>query len=68
MRVAKEEKNADDALVALLEKDEHAKNAVVVTADLELRRRLVEKGVKTLMGPKQWFGVAKTVLGEEYDQ
>ena len=68
VRVAKEEKNADDALVALLEKDEHAKNAVVVTADLELRRRLIEKGVKTLMGPKQWFGVAKTVLGEEYDQ
>ena len=68
LRCALEEKNSDDLLVVLTEKEEKLKNALFVTADLELRRRLVEKGVKFLMGPKEWFAFAKTDLGDKFDK
>ncbi len=68
IRKAGEMKNSDDAIVGMVEKEEHGKNLMVVTGDLELRRRLIEKGVKLLMGPKVWFGVAKKELGEEFEK
>ena len=68
VRCAKGQKSSDDELVALTEKEEHVKNAIVVTADLELRRRLVEKGVKLFMGAGDWFIVAKEELGPDYDK
>lgn len=56
---AKEHKNADDALVTLAEKEANIHNTIFVTSDRELRRRLIEKGVKLLMSPKNWFEAGK---------